>query len=429
MSGRWLSRAVHVSKTFSMAQEEIIAGIDLGSTNIRVAVGQPADTEKINLIGAAEVPSEGISKGAITSIEDAVTAISSAIERAERMTGQAIEHAFVSINGTHIQSQESHGVIAVSRADSEIHEADVERVIEAAQAVATPPNYEILHVIPRTFTVDDQRGIKDPVGMTGFRLEVDAQIIQGLSSNLKNLTKCVYRTSVDIDDIVYGILGASEGVLSKRQKELGVALVDLGASTTSLMVFEEGDVLHTKVLPVGSGHITNDIAIGIRTSIDIAERLKTEFGTALPEEVGKKEDISLEEVGGAATEVVSRRQVAEIIEARLEEIMKMVEKELQNIDRAGMLPAGIVLIGGGAKLPGVLEVAKREFRLPASIGYPNDVVTAIDKIHDPAFATAVGLVMWGHMMSQKGEGSLMSRFSSVGQVKGKVQKWFKSLLP
>lgn len=413
-----------------MAQESLLTGIDLGSTTVRVVVGQPTESGTVNLIGVAEVPSEGISKGSVTSIEDAVTAISSALERAERMTGQPIDRAAIGMNGTHITSQESHGVVAVSRADNEIHEDDVERVIEAAQAVATPPNYEILHIIPRTFTVDEQRGIKDPIGMTGFRLEVDAQIIQGLSSQVKNLTKCVFRTSVDIDDLVLGVLAASEAVLTKRQKELGVALVDLGAATTSMIVFEEGDVLHTKVLPVGAGHITNDIAIGLRTSIDIAERLKVEFGTALPEEVGKKEDVGLDEVGGSSGEAVSRRQIAEIIEARLEEILKMVDKELQSIDRSGMLPAGIVLVGGGAKLPGVVEVAKREFRLPASVGYPLDIVTAIDKLNDPSFASAIGLTYWGSLAAKKGaNGSILSRFSSVGQVTGKIQKWFKSLMP
>lgn len=412
-----------------MAQDSLITGIDLGSTSIRIVVGQISETTKPNLIGVAEVPAEGISKGTVTSIEDAVSCISAALEKAERMTGQPIERANVGINGLHIVAQESHGVIAVSRADNEIHEDDVERVVEAAQAVSTPPNYEILHIIPRAFAVDDQRGIKDPVGMTGIRLEVDARIILGLSSQIKNLTKCIYRTSVDIDDLVFGPLAAGEVVLSKRQKELGVALVNIGSTTTSVLVFEEGDMLHTKILPVGSGHITNDIAIGLRSSIDIAERLKTEFGTAIPDDVGKKEDITLDEVGGMAGEVVSRRQIAEIIEARLEEILKLVERELSSIDRSGMLPAGVVLTGGGVKLAGTIEVAKRIFRLPSSLGYPLDMMTAIDKLNDPAFATAVGLVYWGALGEQKGSGSLLSRFSSVNQTTDTMKRWFRSLMP
>ncbi len=396
---------------------------------IRVVVGQPTETGKPNLIGVAEVPSEGISKGTVTSIEDAVSSISSALEKAERMTGHPIERAFVGINGMHVVAQESHGVVAVSRADNEIQEEDVERVIDAAQAVATPPNYEILHIIPRSYTVDEQHGIKDPVGMTGIRLEVDARIILGLSSQIKNLTKCIYRTSVDIDDLVLGALAAGEAVLSKRQKELGVALINIGSATTSLTVFEEGDVLHVKILPVGAGHITNDVAIGLRSSIDIAERLKIEFGTALPDEVGKKEDLSLDEVGGSADESVSRRQIAEIIEARLEEILRLVDKELQSIGRSGMLPAGAVLIGGGVKLQGVVEVAKRIFRLPSSIGYPLEPMSAIDKLNDPAFTTAIGLVYWGSQASLRGGNSLFSKFSSVNQATDRIKRWFRTLVP
>lgn len=414
-----------------MAREEIITGIDIGSSAIRVVMGQknPND-EKIHLLGASEVPAEGVSKGVVTSIEEAVSAISSGLEKVERMTGIPAERAFVGISGTHINSQDSHGVIAVAKADGEIKEEDVERVIEAAQAVATPPNYEILHVIPRSFTVDNQRGIKDPVGMTGIRLEVDAQIIQGLSSQIKNLTKCVYRTGVDIEDLVLGVLAASEGCLSKRQKELGVALVNLGASTTSLVVFEEGDVLHTKILPIGAAHITNDIAIGLRTSIDLAEKIKLEYGSAQSSEVNKRDEINLSELEGGENTIISKKQVAEIIEARVEEIFKMLDKELQKVDRSGLLPAGIVITGGGAKLPGLIEVAKKEFRLPASIGYPQNFVSAIDKVNDPAFSTALGLIFWGLGLKEKGGFSLsMPKFSSVADVTKKMKGWFKSLIP
>jgi len=412
-----------------MAKDEIITGIDIGSSFIRIVVGQknPQD-EKIHVLGAAERFSEGISKGMVSSIEDSVTSISEALEKTERMTGIPIEHAFVSINGTHINSQDSHGVIAVAKSDGEIKEDDVERVVEAAQAVATPPNYEILHVIPRSFTVDNQRGIKDPVGMTGIRLEVDAQIIQGLSSQIKNLTKCIYRTGVDIDDLVLGILASSESCTTKRQKDLGVAVINLGSATTSLMVFEEGDVLHTKILPIGSGHITNDIAIGLRTSIDLAEKIKLQFGSALSSEINKREEINLSEIEDGENATVSKKHIAEIIEARLEEIFKMVDKELQKIDRSGLLPAGIILTGGGAKLFGVEEVAKREFRLPYSIGYPLDFVSAIDKINDPTFTTALGLVLWGAGLEQKSRFS-MPRISSIQDVTKKMKGWFKSLLP
>jgi cell division protein FtsA len=412
-----------------MAKEEIVVGLDIGSTTIRVAVGQRnIEDNEIHIIGAAEHPAEGINKGVITSIEDAISSISAALEKAERMTGVPIEQAYISINGSHIISQESHGVVAVSKADGEIRDDDVARVIEAAQTVATPPNYEILHVIPRQFTVDNQKGIKDPVGMTGIKLEVEAQIILGLTSQIKNLTKCIYRTGVDIQDLVLGVLAASESVLSKRQKELGVCLVNLGGLTTNIMVFEEGDVIYTKILPVGAGHITNDIAIGLRTSVEIAEKVKSEHGTALPEEVSKRDNIDLAQFGEDG--LISKLEVAEIIEARLEEIFSIVNKELKNIGRAGMLPAGIVLTGGGARLKGMVEVAKKSFNLPASIGEPKDFKTAIDRIHDPVFATAVGLVIWGaNIEKTNSRGFIIPKFSSVVDVTGKMKKWFKSLLP
>lgn len=415
-----------------MAREEILTGIDIGSTSVRVAMGQVDPTGNgIQILGAAESVAEGLSKGSVTSIEDAVSSVSHALEAVERMTGIPVENAFIGIGGTHIGAQESHGVVAVSKADGEIKEEDIERVVEAAQAVATPPNYEILHVLPRSFTVDSQKGIKDPVGMTGIRLEVDAQIIQGLSSQIKNITKCIYRTGVDINDVVVGVLAASESVLTKRQKELGVALVNMGGSTTSVLVFEEGDVLHAGILPVGSAHITNDIAIGLRTSIDIAEKIKLEYGTALPGEVAKRDEIRLEDFSEQETGVVERKHVAEIIEARCEEIFKLVEKELVKAERSGLLPAGVVLTGGGAKLPGLVEVAKREFRLPAVVGFPQNIVhTPVDKINDPAWAVAVGLVIWGAQLGTKqGAGMSLPRFSSVSDATTKMTKWFKSLLP
>ncbi|KKW01829.1 MAG: Cell division protein ftsA [Parcubacteria group bacterium GW2011_GWC2_49_9] len=415
-----------------MAREEIYTGLDIGSTSIRVAMGQPDPSGVgIQILGAAEAPAEGMNKGSVTSIEDAVSSISHALESVERMTGIPVESAIVGIGGTHITSQESHGVVAVSKADGEIKEEDIERVIEAAQAVATPPNYEILHVLPRTFTVDSQKGIKDPVGMTGIRLEVDAQIIQGLSAQVKNMTKCIYRTGVDISDVVVGMLAAAEAVVTKRQKDLGVALVNIGGATTSLLVFEEGDVLHSAILPVGAAHITNDIAIGLRTSIDLAEKIKVEYGTAVPGDIPKREEIHLSELDENESSVVERKQVAEIIEARCEEIFKMVEKELVKIERSGLLPAGVVLCGGGAKLPGLVEVAKKEFRLPAFVSGPQNIAhTPVEKVKDPAWATAVGLVVWGASMAGKGgAGVSMPRFSSVTEVTGKMKKWFKSLIP
>lgn len=412
-----------------MAKTELATGLDIGSSAIRVVVAQrQAGVEGLHILGAAEGPADGIAKGTITSIEDAVSSISTTLEKVERMTGVPVEHATVAVNGVHITSMESHGIVAVAKADGEIKQNDVDRVIEAAQAVAAPPNYEILHVIPRSYTVDNQHGVKDPIGMSAMRLEVDAQVIEGQTAHIKNLQKAIYRTGVSIDDMVLAGLASSLACVTKRQKELGVALVNLGASTTSLLVFEEGDVMHTKVMPIGASHITNDIAIGLRISIDLAEKVKLEAGTANPSEVGKHDEVNLQDFGGDDV-AVSRLQIAEIIEARVEEMQKMIDRELQSIDRSGLLPAGIILTGGGAKLPGLVEVGKRDFRLPVSVGFPQGYTSAIDKIQDPSFTTALGLASWA---ADAGSGSgLLGKlsFGGVNDTVDGMRRWFKSLLP
>lgn len=379
-----------------MATSEIIAGLDIGSANIYLAVGEQArDEEKINVIGLAEGPSAGVSRGTIRSIEEVVAAIAAVVEKAERMTGLSLDHAYVAASGSHIASQISKGVIAVAGSQGEIRGDDVERVLEAAQAVSVPPNYEILHVIPREFAVDNQTGVKDPIGMNGVRLEVEAQIIEGESIPIKNLSKAVTLSGLAIDDLVLAVLAASESSLSERQKDLGAALVNIGASTTSLLVFEEGDILHVAVLPVGASHITNDIAIGLRTNIDIAEEIKLRYGQAVPAAAGRNDEVEMRQFSEEEEGSFSKRQLAEIIEARVEEIFHMVDKELRLVNRSGKLPSGVILTGGGAKLPGIVAAAKREFRLPASIGLPLGVNSAIERLHDPALTTAIGLLLWG----------------------------------
>jgi len=349
--------------------ENIIAGLDIGSSNIRVVVGQlnknTNDNEQLNVIGVIEVPALGMNKGSVVSIEDTVSSISACLEKAERMIGLPIENVWVGIGGTHINSQESNGVIAIARTNGEIQENDVGRVIEAARAVAAPVNYEVLHVIPKSFSIDNQTGVKDPIGMSGIRLEVTTQVIRGLSSQIKNLTKSIYRTGLDINDLVLSVLAAGEAVLSVRQKELGVALVDIGAATTKLIVFEEGDVIHVSILPLGADHITADLAIGLQTSLDVAERIKLDIGSALVKEFNKEDEVNLRDYGGE-DQTFSKKYIAEIIEARVEEIFQKVDLELQKINRSGLLPAGVVLIGGGSKLPGMIEVGKKKTMLPAS---------------------------------------------------------------
>ena len=415
-----------------MAREHVIVGLDVGTTTIRAVVGKLQAEEKTpSIIGVGEAPAAGLRRGVIVDIEEAVSSISQALERAERMTGIPIDHAVVSVGGSHVVSMVSHGVIAVSRADGEITEPDIVRVVDASQAISVPPNREILHVIPKTFTVDGQPGIKDPLGMHGIRLEVDSQIIQASVPFIKNLTKCIMRVGVEIDDLVLAPLAASAAVLTKRQKELGSVLIDIGGGTTGLVVFEEGELLHAAVLPVGAGHITNDLAIGLRTSIDTAERVKLEYGTAAKTAVRRDEEVDLSTIDRGEEGKVGRAQITEIIQARLEEIFGLVNKELKTIGRDGQLPAGAVISGGGAKLAGLEQLAKQELRLPTRIGAPANISTVIDRVDDPSFCTAVGLVLWGAEYA-KPVNTSFKRFSDTLAPKylfEKVRGWFKSLTP
>jgi cell division protein FtsA len=420
-----------------MSKKDIIVGIDIGSSNIRTVITQIFPEEEMpRIIGVGAVESAGIRKGIIVDLEETVRSISESASKAERNSGRTVEKAIVNLGGNHITSQDSKGVIAVGRADGEVTEDDIERVVSAAQAISIPANKEIIHVIPRSYSLDDQKGIKDPLGMNGVRLEVDAMIIEGSTPFVKNLVKCVEQARINLDSFVLSPLAAAKAVLSKRQKELGVVLVDIGGGTTSLAVFEENDLLHTAVLPVGGAHITNDIAIGLRTSIDVAEKVKLEYGNALPKEIGKKEDINLSAIDSNEEGIVSRHHVAEIVEARLEEIFSLVNKELKTIGREKLLPAGVVLTGGTAKLPGAVDLAKNTLALPAQAGFPLPLGGLVDKVDDPSYATVVGLILWGLENSSfgrknKGEGNriVSGISSSVGSSISGMKKWFSKFLP
>ncbi len=417
-----------------MPKSNLIIGLDIGSSAIRMVAGEKIKgDDKIRIIGAVEGAAQGISKGVVSSAEDAISSVSSVSDKLERMTGQPIDHAWVGISGAHIVTTQSRGIVAVSKVNGEIREEDVDRAIEASKAVATPPNYEILHVIPKVFSVDSQTGIKDPVGMTGIRLEVETQIIQGLAAQIKNLTNCVYRTGLDIDDLVFSILANAESVLTERQKELGVVVINLGATTTSLAVYEEGELLASAVLPIGSEYISKDIALGLRISIDTAERIKVREGSCLPQDFKKTDEVKYAEVGGVEEGFFNKKEVAEIIEARVEEIMEKVDKELKKIGKSAQLPAGAVLTGGGAKLPGLVEAAKRILRLPASLGYAQELVSSLDKVSDLSFTTAVGLVFWGSQLQARGGLKFplggLGRFGSMAKAVSSIKNIFKSLLP
>ncbi|MFH0969434.1 MAG: cell division protein FtsA [Patescibacteria group bacterium] len=417
-----------------MSKENIIVGIDIGSSNVKTVIAQSfSDVEVPRIIGVGIVPSSGIRRGVITDLEEVVKNINESVEKAERMAGLTVKSANVNIGGTEIGFQDSKGVIAVGKADGEVTEDDLERVIVEAQNVALPLNKEIIYIIPKSYRLDDQENINDPLGMKGVRLEMNALIIECSSNQVKNLTKCVHQSGIDINEIVLEPLAAAASVLSKKQKELGVVLINIGGGTTSIAVFEDGDLLHTAVLPVGAGHVTNDIAIGLRTSIEVAEKVKIEFGSAIPEEIDKKEEIDLSQIDSQESGFVSRHHVAEIIEARLEEIVGMVNKELKGIGKAGLLPAGAVITGGGANLPQIVDLAKNILGLPAQIGFPINLGGIMNKVDDPSFSTVIGLVIWNKeqkLNAQKGNKGVLGDISNTTEetVK-KMKKWMEKFLP
>jgi cell division protein FtsA len=413
-----------------MPKENIIIGLDLGTSQIRTIIAQVQnDNSQPLILGVGVAPSAGISNGVIVDIEDTINAINKSKDEAERIAGIPVEHAFVSVNGRHITSQFSKGVVAVSRADGEISEEDVNRVLNAAQAISVPNNKEIINVIPCGYTIDGQEQIKYPTGMNGIRLEVNALLIQGAAPFIKNLEKCVeQRCGIDIDYLVFAPMAASKAVLSRRQKELGVVLVDIGKETTGFSIYEDGNILGAGVIPIGAGHITNDIAIGLRISIDAAEKVKLSYGSALPNEIDKKEEVDVADIYPGEEGTFKRKYISEIIEARVEEIFLMIDDELKRLDKSGMLPAGVVISGGGAKMPGIVSLSKKILRLPAQIGYPMEMNGVVDKTDDPSFATAVGLIMWeaddnGMFVSDK---SSSLNFGDIGQ---KFKGILKNFLP
>ncbi len=414
-----------------MPKDRYIAGIDIGTHSVRVVqikidpeAGPPA------VIGAVSVPASGLRRGVIVDLDEAVSSVSTALEKLERMTGVQVSACFASVGGSHIAALTSQGVIAVSKADGEVSEADILRVIDAAQAVSIPPNREVVHVIPKAFVLDGQGGIKDPLGMSGIRLEVDTTMVHASSPLIKNLQRVCSQAGLEVEELVVAPLAASQAVLTRRQKELGVVLVDIGAGTTGVAVYEENTLLHTAILPIGGLHITNDLAIGMRTSIDTAERVKLLYGHTSLDKVDSREQIDLSKIDEAETERVARSEVVDIIEARLSEIFEYVNKELKTIHREGKLPAGVVLVGGTSNLPGIVEYAKSALHLPVQLGTLQGLQTIIDKVEDPSFAVACGLVLWSSAYNvSESSGASRARALLEHPHVQRLTRWFKSFLP
>jgi cell division protein FtsA len=375
-------------------QERVIVGIDVGTTKICVLVGELDRDGKLNIVGVGTCPSQGLRRGVVVNIEETVTSIAAALDRAERLSGKRITSATVGIAGSHISSENSKGFVAISPSHRDIEPNDISRAVEVARAIAIPANREMIHVIPRSYVVDGQEGIKNPIGMSGFRLEVEAHIITGSVSSMHNLIKCVQKAHVDIEDLVLEPLASGYAVLEDGETDLGVALVDIGGGTTDIAVYTDGAIWHSVVLPVGGNLITSDIAIGLRLPVGVAEELKVMYGHCDSAAIDDDDMIDLAQFMPDCDDLVPRKLLAEIIQARVDEIFTMAHEELKKSGYDGLLPAGIVITGGTAELPGILEMAGQILDLPARIGSPLGLHGLADSINRPAYATAVGLLLW-----------------------------------
>jgi cell division protein FtsA len=375
--------------------ERTIVGIDVGTTKICTLVGEVDEAGVLRVVGVGVAPARGIRKGVVVNVGEATDAIATSIEKAERISGYAIENAYVGLAGAHISAINSRGVVAINRGERGIQPADIERALDAARAVAVPHNREILHVIPRAYTVDDDDGVRDPLGMQAYRLEVESHIITGATASIHNLVKCVQTTGVGIDALVLEPLASGEGVLTDVEREMGVVLADIGGGTTDIAIFIEGSIWHTVVLPTGGEHITNDIGVGLRTPFTTAEEIKIKHGHARPDSISANETIDVAMFGEGDRQRVSRQFLAQIIEARIEEIFDLILQEIKRSGYDGLLPAGVVLCGGTADLAGIRDLARDVVNLPVRIGAPQDLRGLVDILGSPAYATSVGLLQWG----------------------------------
>ncbi len=409
-----------------MGKEEsgnIVAGLDVGTTKVCCIIGEVTKEGDVQIVGVGHSPSKGLRKGVVVNIDSTVESIRHAIDDASRMAGVEIGSVFAGIAGGHVKGINSHGVIAISRADKEVTQDDVDRVIDAAKAVAIPMDREVIHVIPQEFIVDNQDGIHDPIGMSGVRLEVEVHIVTAAVTSAQNIVKCVERAGYYVEDIVLQPLASSEAVLSQDERDLGVVLVDIGGGTSDIIVYTDSGVRHTAVLGIGGHLVTNDVAIGLRTPNPGAEELKVKYGCALASLVNG-EEIRVPGVGGRSERTVPRRALAEIIQPRMEEIFELVSQELRHNGFDERIPAGVVVTGGSSLLPGTAELAEKILGMPARIGVPQGINGLVDVVHSPIYATGVGLVLYGMHQRSLGRGPRFGGENQFNKVLGRMKEWF-----
>ena len=376
------------------SEQNMIVGLDIGTSKVVAIVGEISPQDEIEIIGIGSHPSKGLKKGVVVNIESTVHSIQRAVEEAELMAGCQIHSVYAGIAGSHIRSLNSHGIVAIR--DREVTPGDVERVIDAARAVAIPADQKILHILPQEFVIDEQDGIREPVGMCGVRLEAKVHMVTGAVSAAQNIIKCVRRCGLEVDDIILEQLASSYSVLTEDEKDLGVCLVDIGGGTTDLAVFTEGSIRHTAVIPIAGDQVTNDIAVALRTPTQYADEIKIKYACALTQLAASDDTIEVPSVGDRAPRRLARQTLAEVVEPRYEELLTLVQAELRRSGFEDLIAAGIVLTGGSSKIEGLVELAEEVFHMPVRLGIPQSVVGLVDVVRNPIYATGVGLLLFGH---------------------------------
>ncbi len=403
-------------------KENLIVGLDIGTTKISAIIGELQE-DGVDIIGVGTHPSRGLRKGVVINIESTVESIRKAVEEAEAVCGTEINSVYTGIAGGHIRGINSHGICALK--DQEVHSVDVERAIDAAQAVAIPLDREVIHVIPQEFVVDEQDGIKDPIGMSGVRLEAKVHIVTAAVTSAQNIVKCCNRAGLNVNDIILEQLAAAEATLTQEEKDLGVVIIDMGGGTTDLAVFSEGSLVHTAVLSIGGNHITNDIAVGLRTAAVEADKIKRRYGCALSSMVGREETIEVPSVGGRSDRVLSRQILSEIIEPRLEEVFTLVKQEIAKSGYEDLIASGIVLTGGSTLMEGMPELAEQIFSLPVRRGVPKGIGGLVEVVKSPLYATGVGLVLYGSR--HQGARIFRNQENVYQKVKERMREWIEEI--
>ena len=406
-------------------EKNLIVGLDIGTSKVVAIVGEINNSDEIEVVGIGSHPSKGLKKGVVVNIESTVQSIQKAVEEAELMAGCDIHSVYTGIAGSHIRSLNSHGIVAIR--DNEVSESDVERVIDAARAVAIPADQKILHILPQEFLIDNQDGIREPVGMSGVRLEAKVHIVTGAESAAQNIVKCVKRCGLDVDDIVLEQLASSYSVLTEDEKELGSCIVDIGGGTTDIAVFIGGAIQHTAVIPIAGDQVTNDIAVSMRTPTPYAEEIKIKYACALSQLANPDETIEVPSVGDRAPRRLARQTLAEIVEPRFEELFKLIRNELKRSGYEELIAAGIVITGGSSKMEGAVELAEEIFHIPVRLGVPQYVEGLLDVVRNPIHATGVGLLLYGcESINQSGYSRSSSHIAyGIGDVWDRMKLWFQ----